>query len=82
VGLNNAKFNLIPAWFEPILVLRAYDYIADTINEFKETIIHISLRAIDITRLDDCKGRTTPQVDDPFADLVVKPPEVKKTRGR
>jgi hypothetical protein len=56
---------------------------ANTINEFnEETIIHIGLRAIDITRLNDYKDYTTPLVDDPFANLVVEPPEVRKTQGR
>jgi hypothetical protein len=83
IGLNDTRFNLIPAWFEPISVLGAYDYIANTINEFnEEVIIHIGLQAIDITRLDDYEDCTTPLVDDSFADLVVEPLEIRATRGR
>jgi hypothetical protein len=57
-----------------------YGYIANTINEFnEETVVHIGLRAIDITRLGDYEDRTTPLADDPFADLVVELLEIRAT---
>jgi len=52
--LQDKKFHLIPAWFQPISILTAYDYIELSTNEHGEDVtVHTSLRAIDITRLDD-----------------------------
>jgi hypothetical protein len=83
VGLHDG-FNLVPSWFEPLSLLTAYDYLYQGENEFGEpVIVHTGLRAVDITRLSDFE-LTDPIAGslDPFADLVVDPPEVPKLRGR
>jgi hypothetical protein len=66
------------------MVLGAYDYLSQGQNEFGEdVIIHIGLRAIDITRLDEhTTSSIDSDVDDPFRDIVVEPPPVPKKRGK
>ena len=62
----------------------AYDYLSQGQNEFGEdVIVHIGLRAIDITRLDEyTTSPTNLDLDDPFRDIVVEPPPVPKKRGK
>jgi SWIM zinc finger len=86
VSLQDERFHLVPAWYKPLAILSAYDYIEIGMNEFGEDVtIHTGLRAIDITRLDDYavqeSGSSTLD-EDPFADLVVDPPEVPRRSGR
>jgi hypothetical protein len=77
-------FDLIPSWFEPIIVLGAYDYLSQDQNEFGEDVmVHIGLQAIYITRFDEyTTGSTDLDLDDPFRDIVVEPPPVPKKRGK
>jgi hypothetical protein len=44
-------------------------------------MVFTGLRAVDITRLDDYSAAPAGSPD-PFADLVVDPPEVPKLRGK
>jgi hypothetical protein len=84
VGLHNG-FNLIPAWFNPLSLLTAYNYLYKSQSESSEPIIvFIGLQAVDITHLDDYKARPAGPARslDPFADLVVDPLEVLKLCGR
>lgn len=68
------------------LSFRPYDYIEMGMNGWGEDVImHTGLRAIDITRLDDyaaVENRSSTSSEDPFADLVVDPPELLRRSGR
>jgi len=83
VGLHDG-FNLVPAWFKPLSLLTAYDYLYESQNELGESVtVFTGLRAVDITRLSDYEDVPARLGSpDPFADLVIDPPEVPKLRGR
>jgi len=83
VGLHNG-FDLIPAWFKPISLLTVYDYLSLGSNEYGEPVmVHTRLQAVDITCLGDHKPTdAVVGSPDPFADLVVDPPDVLKLRGK
>jgi hypothetical protein len=85
VGLHDG-FDLILAWFEPLSLLTAYDYLYKGQNNHgKAVTVFTGLRAVDITRLGDYETTTistTLGSPDPFADIVVNPPQVPKLRGK
>jgi hypothetical protein len=84
--LQGERFHLVLAWYEPLSILSAYDYIKVGTNEWGEDVtIHTGLQAIDITRLDDyavVENGSSSLDEDPFADLVVDPPDVPRRSGR
>jgi hypothetical protein len=86
VSLQDERFYLVLAWYKPLAILLAYDYIEIGMNEFGEDVtIHTGLQAIDITRLDDYAVRESGSSaldEDLFADLVVDPPKVPRRSGR
>jgi hypothetical protein len=50
ISLQDERFHLVLAWYKPISILSAYDYIEIGQNEWgKDVIVHTGLRAIDIT---------------------------------
>jgi hypothetical protein len=78
----SGPFRLIPTWFEPASVLSAYNYIEHTQNEWgDDIIIHTGLRAVDISQLKDEPGEAS-EDEDPFKDLEIEPPTVRKHKGR
>jgi hypothetical protein len=82
--LQDERFHLVLAWYKPLSVLSAYDYIEIGMNEWGEDVtMHTGLQAIDITQLDDYAVVDNPSLDeDPFADLVVDAPDVPQQSGR
>jgi hypothetical protein len=82
VGLHD-RFDIIPAWFEPISLLTAYDYLSLGSNEYGEPVmVHTGLRAVNITRLGDHEPTDAVVGLDLFADLVVDSLDVPKLRGK
>ena len=76
-------FQLIPSWFKPVSVLTAYDYLEHSRNKWgEEIVIHTGLRAVDINRLEVEPAAEQLLDEDPFKDLQVDPPIVRKRKGR
>ena len=74
---------MIPSWFEPVSVLTAYDCLEHSENEWgQEIMIHTGLRAIDINQLEVDQPVEQELDEDPFKDLEVDPPIVRKRKGR
>lgn len=83
ISLQDKQYHLILAWYKPISLLSAYDYIEIGQNEWGDDVtIHIGLCGIDITHLDDCVVDNPLLDEDPFIDLVVEAPDVPRLRGR
>lgn len=83
ISLQDECYHLVPAWYAPISILSAYDYIEIGQNEWGEDVtVHTGLRAVDITRLDDYAAESLSLEEDPFADLVVEALDVYIKQGR
>jgi hypothetical protein len=79
-------FDLIPAGFEPLLLLTAYNYLYRDQNEHGETVtVFTGVRFVDITRRSDYETSTistTLGSLDLFADIVVGTLQVPKLRDK
>ena len=79
----HGPFQLIPSWFEPVSVLTAYDYLEHSQNKWgQDIIINTGLQAIDINRLEVDEPVEQELDEDPFKDLDIDPPIVRKRKGR
>jgi hypothetical protein len=83
ISLQDDRYHLVPAWYKPISLLTAYDYIEMAQNEWGEDVtIHTGLCGINITNLNTIVVDNLLLDEDPFSNLVIRALEVPRRRGR